>query len=139
HDRLLHGRAGGAAAVVDAAEELELADAEIARDLDLGIAVHRERDHALDLGRLDGGVAQGGFDGLHRQVQLAPARVLRELGGADAGDRGGVPQRVLGHGSVSSTVPVTWSPALLAPRTATSTTPPCLRVTFPVIRMVSSG
>ena len=46
----------------------------------------------------------------------------------------------LAHGARSRvTVPVTWSPRLFAPRSATSTVVPSLRVTEPVRTIVSPG
>ena len=42
------------AAVVDAAEEGQVADAEGAGHLDLGVGVGREGDHAVDVGRRRG-------------------------------------------------------------------------------------
>ena len=78
-------------------------------------------------------------DGLDGQPQLGAAGVLGELGGADAGDgrvagegvvarvaaltTGSRQARVGPTGSATRTVPVTWSPQAVAPRTATSTTP----------------
>ena len=88
HGRLVHGGARRAAAVVDAAEKREVADAQGAGHVDLGIGVGREGDHAIDLGRLDAGVPQRRGDRLGGEAQLARARVLGELGGADPGDGG---------------------------------------------------
>ena len=127
--RLLDGRARRAAAVVDAAEEGQLADAEAAGDVDVGVGVRAERDHPLHLGRGDAGVVERSGDGLDGEAQLGAARVLGELGGADAGDRGRAGEGVrhqavtaLGPaGSSTCTVPVTWSPRWLAPRMATVT------------------
>src|SRR5579864_6694428 len=135
HGRLVDRSAGRASAVVDAAEEPQLTDAEVAGDLDLGVGVGREGDHAVDVVGLEPAVGEGGRDRLHRKAHLAPARVLGELGRADAGDSGLVLQTVVeAHhdrpgpaasriGRTTRTVPVTWSPSPLAPRTAISTTP----------------
>src|SRR3954463_2565833 len=49
--RLLNRGAGRAAAVMDLGEELQLADAGRPRDRDLGIGVHGEGHHAVDIGR----------------------------------------------------------------------------------------
>ena len=49
HRRLLDGRAGRAAAVVDPAEEPQVAHAQLARQRDLGGGVHRERRQAVDV------------------------------------------------------------------------------------------
>ncbi len=86
--RLLDGRAGRAAAVVDLGEELQVADAGGPRDGDLGVGVHRERDHAVDVGRRQTRVVERVEHRLGGQPQLAAAGVLREVGGADADDRG---------------------------------------------------
>ena len=56
--RLLDGGAGRAAAVVDAAEEGQVADAEAAGDVDVGVGVRAEGHHPLHLGRGDAGVVQ---------------------------------------------------------------------------------
>ena len=84
HGRLLDGAAPGAAAVVDAAEEGQLAHAQAAGDLDLRVGVRAEGDQPVHLGRLDAGVAQGEVDRLDGQPQLAATRLLGELGGPDA-------------------------------------------------------
>ena len=88
HRRLLDGGAARAPAVVDAAEEGQLAHAQAAGDLDLRIGVGAEGDQPVDLGRLDAGVAQGQVDRLHRQAEVTAAGLLGELGGPDAGDGG---------------------------------------------------
>ena len=116
---------------------------------------------------VEAGVVEGGGHRLGGQAQLAAARVLGEFGGADAADGGGAgegvaraarahdgglprcPRRRSGAGATARTVPVTWSPRLLAPRTAISTTPAAVvapgavgarrAVTSPVKSMVSPG
>ena len=85
--RLLDRRARRAAAVVDLREELQLTDARGSRDGDLGVGVHRERDHAVDVGRRQPRVVECVQHGLGGEPQLATARVLREVGGADPDDR----------------------------------------------------
>jgi len=128
HGRLQDRRAGRAASVVDAAEEGELAPAEAALHLDLGIVVHGEGGHPVDVAGREAGVVEGGLHRLHRQAQLAAPGVLGELRGANPGNGGPIPQPA-GHrahpppGSATRTVPVTWSPRLFAPRTSTSTRP----------------
>ncbi len=160
HGGLLDGGAPGTAPVVDAAEEGQLPHAQAAGDLDLRVGVRAEGHQPVDLGRLDAGVTQGQVDGLHGQAQLTAAGLLGELGGPDAHDGGVVGEGVLfaAHradpldepdeleGRVSRTVPVTWSPTLLAPRMVTSTPPrpsgptwSSLPVTDPDMVMVSSG
>jgi hypothetical protein len=104
HRRLLHDRAGGASPVAHLAEEPQLAKAELAGQGDLGGAVHGERHQPVDVGGRQPGVGQRGGRRLGGQPQLAAARVLRELGGADAGYRG----RPGDHGAFPMwTVPVT--------------------------------
>ena len=88
HGRLVDGGAGRPAAVVDAAEEGQLAHAEGAGHLDLGVGVGRESDHAVDVGGSQTGVIEGGGHRLGGQAQLAAARVLGEFGGPDTADGG---------------------------------------------------
>ena len=97
--RLLHGRAGRAAAVVDLREELEVTDTGGARDGDLGVGVHRERDHAVDVGGRQARVVERVEHRLGGEPQLAAAGVLREVGGADADDRGLAGQLARHHAS----------------------------------------
>ena len=145
--RLLDRAARRAAAVVDAGEEGELADPEVLGDLDLGVGVGGERDHAVDLRRLDPGVDDRRLARLDGEPQVGAPGVLRELGRTDADDRGGIEEAVaVAHclppdpcGSTSVTVPTRWSPRLLAPRTATSMRPSSFLVTLPVIVIVSPG
>ena len=67
-----------------------VADAEVARDLHLLARVHRERDEAVDVARRQPGVVERRLHRLARELQLGAARLLRELGLADARDRGAV-------------------------------------------------
>jgi hypothetical protein len=85
---VLHGRARGAAAVADLAEEAKTRDAELAGHRDLGVAVHGEGDQAVHVGRGETGVVQRGPHRLGGEPQLAAPRVLGELGRTDAGDSG---------------------------------------------------
>ena len=131
--RLLHGGAGRSAAVVDAAEEGQLPHAEGASDLDLGAAVGGERHQSAHIAGRHPGVVECSTHRLDRQLQLGAARVLGELGRADAGDRR-LP-REAAHDApprLTRTTPVTWSPSELAPRTATSTSSPSTAETAPV-------
>ena len=57
-----------------------------AATVDLGVVVHGEGDHAVDVGRRDAGVVERGLHRFDRETQLAAPRVLRELGRTDAGD-----------------------------------------------------
>ena len=75
------------------------------------------------------------------ELQLGPAAVLGELGRADADDRG-LPREGPRHDGTSTvTVPVTWSPSELLPRTATVTScpsgPSSAALTVPLIVIVS--
>ena len=65
---LLDRAARGAAAVVDAGEERQLTDAEVAGDLDLGIGVLGVGDHTVDLGRVEAGVGDRRVARLDRQA-----------------------------------------------------------------------
>jgi hypothetical protein len=87
HGGLLNGGAGRAAAVVDLGEEFQLTDTGGPCHGDLGVGVHGERDHAVDVAGGQAGVIEGVEDRLGGQAQLAAPGVLGEVGGADAGDR----------------------------------------------------
>ena len=85
--RGLHDRARrGPAAVVHPAEERQVADADVSRDLDLVARVHREGDHAVDIAGPQSGVVDRGFDCLAGELELAAPGLLGELGLADACD-----------------------------------------------------
>jgi hypothetical protein len=84
--RLLDGGAGCTTAVVDLREELELADAGGPGDSYFGVRVHRERHHAVDVGGGQARVVERIQHGLCGKPQFAAAGILREVGGADAGD-----------------------------------------------------
>ena len=77
---MLHGRAGGAAAVADLAEEAQPRDAELAGHGDLRVAVHGEGDQAVHVGRAQRGVVQRGPHRLGGEPELAAPGVLGELG-----------------------------------------------------------
>ena len=68
HRRLLHGRAGAPAAVVDPAEEPQLAHAQLAGQGDLRGGVHRERGQPVDVVHREPGIGQGGQGGLDRRA-----------------------------------------------------------------------
>src|SRR5262249_55746235 len=99
--RLLDHRARGAAAEPDAAEEGQRRDAEVAGDLDLGVPVDRVGDEPVDVLRLEARVPERSVDRLDGELHLAPARVLGELGRADAGDGGAVREPGGVHGGQS--------------------------------------
>ncbi len=141
HGRLLDRAAGRTAAVVDAGEELEVADAGQAGDLDLGVGVGGEGDHAVDLGGLDACVLQRGHGGLTGQLHLRTPGGLGELGGTDPGHGCGPDESHVAHGSTTSTLPVTWSPIELAPTRPTVMVfvASSLASTDPVKLMVSPG
>ena len=163
HGRLLDGAARRSAAVVDPAEEGQLADAQAAGDLDLGVGVRAEGDQAVDVGRLDAGVVAGRRstasaasrsslrpDSLENSVAPMPAMAVLPANAwsCRAHRRPSRRDRTLGAAR-SRTVPVTWSPSWLAPRTATTTAPfpsaspgsgsASTSVTDPVRVMVSPG
>src|SRR3954452_14321568 len=85
--RLLNRGAGRAAAVMDLGEELQLADAGRPRDRDLGIGVHGERHHAVDIGRCQTRIVERIQHSLGGQPKLTAAGVLREVGRADPDNR----------------------------------------------------
>ena len=106
----MDGAARRPTAVVDLTEEVQLGDAELARHRNLRVGVHGEGDEAVDLGGTEAGVVARRVDGLHGELELAATGVLGEVSRADAGNRRLAPQeRDLAH-TVSTTVPVTWSP-----------------------------
>ena len=94
--RLLDRGARRAAAVVDLGEELQLADTGGPRNRDLGVGVHRERHHAVDIGRSQARIVKRVQNGLGGQPKFAAAGVLREVGGADPDDRR-LPGQFTGH------------------------------------------
>ena len=72
------------------------------------------------------GVVERGLHRFARELQLGAARLLRELGLADAGDRGAARQPAGRHGvdpagTVSVAVPPTCSPSSFIARSSTST------------------
>ncbi len=99
-----------AAAVGDAREERQPRDAEVARDLDLLVGVHREGDQAVDVARVQPGVVERRLDRLAGELELAAARLLGELGLADAGDGGAVAQRPAHDPALASGRPITAVP-----------------------------
>ena len=103
HRRLLDGRAGRTAAVVDPAEEPHLLHAQLAGHRDLGGGVHGERRQPVDVVDAQPAVGQRGADRLDRELELGAAGRLGELGGADADDRGLARDR---HWATTFTVPV---------------------------------
>jgi hypothetical protein len=56
---------------VSAAEKRQVANAGVTGDLDFGVGVGGVGAHAVDIGRLQARVGNGGRDGLARQAQLA--------------------------------------------------------------------
>ena len=66
--------------------------------------------------------ASAARDGLDRRAAARSGRLLGELGGADAGDRGLAARGAL-IGATTCTVPVTWSPSETRPTTSIVATP----------------
>src|SRR5262249_26876349 len=121
HRRMVHGGAGRSAAVADLAEECQLSDSKLAGYRYLRIAVHRERNQAIDICRMQARVVERGADRLRGQAQLAAAGTLGDLRGADPRDRGlradrGVHRAPSGR-SIDA-VAMMWSPRLHRPVTA---------------------
>src|SRR5262249_60877721 len=117
-----------ASAVGDAREHRQHRDAEVARDLDLLARVHRERDEAVDVARVQASVVERRLGRFAGEPEFAPPRRLGELGLSDAGDGGAVAQRAAhdparGRGRPITAVPDRCSPLSLVARNSTSTRP----------------
>ena len=123
--RLLDGRARRAAAVVDAAEEGQLADAETAGDVDVGVGVGAEGDHAPAprTGRCRRPLSAASTasaarrsserpESLENSVAPMPAMAVRPENVC----AGAISRAPRPSGRTTLTVPVTWSPRSLAPR-----------------------
>jgi len=82
----MHQRGGGAAAVRDATEQLQVVDAHGARHFDLVAAVEGEGRHAVDVARRETAVRERRAHRLGRQPEIRATRVLGKIGGADADD-----------------------------------------------------
>ena len=72
--------------MVNLGEELQLPDARCPGDGDLGVGVHRERDHAVDVGRSQTRIVERIQHGLGCKPKLAATGALREVGRADPDD-----------------------------------------------------
>ena len=83
---VLHGGVRARASIGSARPVAHLLHAERAHEIELAARVDRERHHAVDVGGREAGVDDRRARRLGRELQLAPTRVLRELGLADAGD-----------------------------------------------------
>src|SRR5438128_2327404 len=81
-----------AAAVADLAEPGDVAEAEVAGDVDLVGRLQRVRGEPVDLARCDPGVVECGLDRPQGQHDLRVRQALAPLGLADADDRRRVPQ-----------------------------------------------
>src|SRR5699024_5744268 len=90
HGRMPDRGAGGSSAVVDEAEIADVLAAQSSSDLDRGRSVHRVRDEPVHFVGRDSGIIEGRLRGLEGQLQLCASGRLRELGGSDAGDGGGI-------------------------------------------------
>ena len=87
--------AAGAAAVAHLAEERDVAQPDVAGDLDLLGRLQRVRAQAVDVGGVQPRVVEGGQDGPARQLLLGAGHRLAERGLPDAGDGGAVGVAVL--------------------------------------------
>ena len=96
--------AAGAAAVADLGEEGDVAEADVAGDLDLAVGLHRVRREPVDLGGLDAGVVERREHGLSASSVFV-GQPLGERRLADADDRGLISQHVAFLGS-----PASWRP-----------------------------
>ena len=101
HRRVHHGAGRRSAAVRHPREEGQVANADVARDVDLVAGVHGEGDHAVDITGRQAGVVERGTDCLTGQLQLAAPGLLGELGLADTGD-GAVAGQCAGHAPAPS-------------------------------------
>src|SRR5262245_55222432 len=119
HGRMMNGPACRAAAVADLPEERQFCYPQLAGHGDLGVAVHRERDHAVHVGWPEAGIVERGSDRLGGYPELTAARILGELGSSDARDRGSRSPAPAGHDLLSGTsitaVAMMWSPRLHLP------------------------
>ena len=139
HRGLLDGRARGAPAVVDPAEEPQLLHPQLAGDRNLRGGVHRERRQAVHVGGGEAAVGQRGLDGLDRELELGASRLLGELRRPDADDCGLArqPTHADARAVARRTVPVMWAPSETEPVTASVTTPSSTDSTWPVKVSVS--
>ena len=119
---------------MDLGEELQITDSGRPRDGHLGIRVHGEGHHAVDVGGRQTRIVEGVQHRLGGQPQLAPPGVLGEVRRTDPGDRR-LPRKLAGHQAfpsiVSVEVAITWSPRLLLPVTFTVMSPSSMAVTSP--------
>ena len=102
HRRVQDRAAPRAAAVADLREEREVAEPDVARDVDLAVQLHRVRRHAVDLRRSDPAVVERDRDRLTRERQLGVVEPLAERGLADPDDRDLVADEVRTHRVVTS-------------------------------------
>ena len=93
---LLDRGARRAAAVMDLGEELQIPDARGTRYGYLGVGVHGEGHHAVDIGGRQTRVIECGQHGLSGKAQFTAARVLGEVSGTDSRDRG-LAGKLAGH------------------------------------------
>src|SRR5206468_574318 len=73
-------------AIADLAEVGDVAEADAPCHLDLTTVLHRVHDEAVDVGRPQAGIIDGGADRLAGEGKLALVDALREGRLADAGD-----------------------------------------------------
>jgi hypothetical protein len=72
---------------MDLGEELQIPDTRGPRDGDLGVGIHRECHHAVDVGGCQPCIVERIQHGLRREPQFATAGILREIGRSDTDDR----------------------------------------------------
>ena len=88
HRRLTDDAAARAAAEPDLREPGDVAEPDVAGDVDLAVRLHRVRREAVDLRRLDARVVERDRDRLARERQLGVGQALAERRLPDADDRG---------------------------------------------------
>lgn len=125
--------------MVDLGEELQVTDTGGPCDRDLGVGVHRERRHTVDVGGRQARVVERVEHRLRCQPQLAAPGVLREVSSADTDDRGLAAQLARHHAApiVRVAFAMTWSPRLLLPTIFSVIKPSSTAVTSPVNVTVS--
>ena len=103
--RVPHGGASCPAAVAHLRKEGDVAEADVARHLDLTAVLHGEADQPVDVRRFEARIIDGAGDGLAREGQLRIGQALPEAGLCHADDGSAVLDS-LGHAlSVGQTVP----------------------------------
>jgi len=86
HGGVAHRRATSSAAVANLAEEAQVRNAEVARNLDLRSRLHVEAHEPVHVRRHEAGIIERQPDCFERDLALAAADTLGELRLADPGD-----------------------------------------------------